>query len=397
MNKKVIVDIETTGLNSLYDEILQISIIDSSGYVLMNKYCKPENLYTWEDAEKIHGITPEMVKNEQPFRDFIEKVSDILINASKIIIYNANFELSFFDRYGVKYNNNVYDLMEEFAEIYGQWNDYYCNYTWQPLSTCCLYYGYELKNAHNSLEDCKATLYCYSKLINNEGRYDGSEYIGKTFKEFLNEAWKKVDNKSISLRVYPVAGKRNKYYFYNKITTYDDVKYQELLDSKIHAIRYNSPRNFSVWVDRCLSGDFDLLQKEAEILKEKNSQLEKENDELRKARYENYSLYIEENKKVIKLEKKINKIKEKLGLIIKEEKKIPMLNSYGFYTAEYCRSTRKPMFKSRKEYEPFADKLLSKSRCEKIKMPIKENEEIYGFYKVQNGYCALYFRNIETR
>lgn len=41
--------------------------------------------------------------------------------------------------------------MYEFAEIYGQWNEYYGNYTWKSLDDCCLYYGYYLDNAHNSL------------------------------------------------------------------------------------------------------------------------------------------------------------------------------------------------------------------------------------------------------
>ena len=36
-------------------------------------------------------------------------------------------------------------------------------------------------------------------------------------------------------------------------------------------------------------------------------------------------------------------MKEKLGLVLKEKKKVPVFNSYGFYTAEYCRTTKKPI------------------------------------------------------
>ncbi len=392
--EKVILDFETTGLSHNYDEILQVSAIDQDGNILINEYCKPKNICEWKEAEEIHNITSSMVKDKKPFEDYVEVLTDILTNADEIIIYNADFEVGFLKKYGVEFNNNIYDLMYVFAEVYGQWNEYYGNYTWKSLNDCCLYYGYYLSNAHDSLEDCKATLYCYNKVINNEGRYDGSEYIGNSVKEFLNKALVKVDNSSITLRIYPIGAKRKNWYFYGEIKTYDDVKYQELLNSKIHEISYTSPRYLSIYVDKFLQGDYDLLQKEVEKLKEKNSELAKENDELRNARYENYRLYREESEKVVKLEKRINKMKEKLGLVVKEEKKIPMYNSYGFYTAEYCRTTRKPMIQQ-SEYFAFKDVLLSKTRCKEIKKPVREGEEIYAFLRAMYGYCALYYRNIK--
>ena len=221
--------------------------------------------------------------------------------------------------------------MYEFAEIYGQWNEYYGNYTWKSLDDCCLYYGYYLDNAHNSLKDCKATLYCYNKVINKENRYDAKEYVGKTVKEFLDQVWVKVNNNSIKLRIYPVGEKRIKGYFYGEIKNYDDIKYKELLNNRIHDISYNSPKSFSIWVDKYLQADYDLLLEDLEKLKERNSKLQEENNNLINAKYENYRLYREENEKVVKLEKKINKMKEKLGLVLNEKKKVPVFNSYGFY------------------------------------------------------------------
>lgn len=391
--EKVVLDFETTGLSSLKDEILQVSVIDQCGNVLINEYCKPKNLNEWEEAEEIHNISPKMVKDKKPFEEYINILSDILTNADEIIIYNVNFEKGFLNKYGVQFNDNFYDLMIKFAEIYGEWNDYWGNYTWQKLSTCCTYFGYYLKNAHDSLEDCKATLYCYNKIINNEGRYEGKEYIGKTVKEFLDEAWGKVNNNSIKLRIYPV-GERIKGYFYGEIKNYDDIKYKELLNNRIHDISYNSTKSFSIWVDKYLQADYDLLLEDVEKLKERNSKLQEENNNLINAKYENYRLYREENEKVIRLERKIKKIKEKLGLVLKEKKKINMYNNYGFFSAEYCKSTKKPMIQQ-SEYKAFKNVLLSKTRCKEIKQPVREGEEIYAFLRVMNGYCALYYRNIE--
>lgn len=392
--EKVVLDFKTTGLSSLKDEILQVSAIDQCGNVLINEYCKPKNLNEWEEAEEIHNISPEMVKDKKPFEEYINILSDILTNADEIIIYNADFEISFLKKYGVNFNSNIYDLMYEFAEIYGQWNEYYGNYTWQPLSICCNYYGYYLGNAHNSLDYCRATLYCYNKAINKEDRYEAKEYIEATVKEFLDEVWSKCDNKPIRLSIYPKEVKSIRGYVRGSIESYKDIKYSELLKCTIQDIHYISPLSYSIYVDRCLPADYDLLKDEVEKLREHKNKLEKENNELRNARYENYRLYSDENEKVIKLEKKIRKMKEKLGLVLKEKKKIPMYNSYGFFIAEYCRSTRKPMLQQH-QYGPFKGILLSKTRCKEIKKPVSEGEEIYAFLRVMNGYCALYYRNIE--
>lgn len=393
--RKVILDFETTGLSAEDDEILQVSVIDQDGKVLLNEYCKPKNRSEWKVAEKIHNITPEKVSNKRPFEEYVSILSDILTNTEEIIIYNADFEKGFLYKYGVKFNNNIYDLMYEFAKVYGDWNEYYGSYTWKSLNECCLYYGYYLgDSAHDSLEDCKATLYCYNKLINNEEKYMAREYIGKLLKEFLDETWKKINYRAINLKIYPVGSKFDRYYIDKKVISYDDIEYEELLNSKIKEIKYRSPRDFYIYVDKLLKGEYELLQKEIEKLKEKNLKLEKDNKELIQEKFENYSLYKEESKKVIKLEKRIQKMKEKLGLVLTEKKKIPMLNRYGFYTAEYCKSTKKPMIQQH-EYAAFQDVLLSKTRCKEIKRPVRENEEIYAFLRVMYGYCALYYRNVK--
>ena len=67
-------------------------------------------------------------------------------------------------------------------------------------------------------------------------------------------------------------------------------------------------------------------------------------------------------------------------------------NQYGWYTAEYCRSTGLPMY-TRKTYADVSDRYLSKTRCAKIKMPVKEGENPVAFYRVERGYCALYLRD----
>ena len=74
--EKVVLDFETTGLSSKYDEILQVSAIDQDGNVLINEYCKPKSISTWEEAEAIHKISPAMVFDKKPFEDYVEILTE---------------------------------------------------------------------------------------------------------------------------------------------------------------------------------------------------------------------------------------------------------------------------------------------------------------------------------
>lgn len=91
------IDFETTGFTAGVDEVLQVSIIDENCNVLINAYCRPNNKDSWEDAQRVHGITPLMVMNELPFERYVPTVLDILNKADNVIAYNAEFENSFFE------------------------------------------------------------------------------------------------------------------------------------------------------------------------------------------------------------------------------------------------------------------------------------------------------------
>lgn len=59
------------------------------------------------------------------------------------------------------------DLMVPFAEIYGEWSDYFLDYKWQKLMTCAKYYGYHGDGWHDSLADTRTTLYCFKAMLAN--------------------------------------------------------------------------------------------------------------------------------------------------------------------------------------------------------------------------------------
>ena len=131
---------------------------------MLDTYVKPYAHKEWFDAEQIHKISPGMVQEAPYMHEVIGLIRDIMNSAETLVAYNYTFDYQMLSEYGIDITGiKVVDVMIDFAEIYGDYNEYYEDYTWKELSTCAAYYGYEFQ-AHDSLEDAKATLYCYNKI-----------------------------------------------------------------------------------------------------------------------------------------------------------------------------------------------------------------------------------------
>lgn len=170
---EIVIDTETTGLNADADELLQVSIIDSQGNTLFNSYIKPLFTENWDGAMAVNHITPEMVANAPNIIEVKQEINKIINSANVIVGYNTDLDLSFLSAVGIENSNAIIvDVMILFAEIYGEWSEIHNDYKCQKLTKCTTYYGYDWENdtAHDSLADCRATLYCYNKI--NECKED---------------------------------------------------------------------------------------------------------------------------------------------------------------------------------------------------------------------------------
>lgn len=171
MKKIIVIDTETTGLNYIEDDVLQVSMIDGYGKVILNTYTKPVKKSEWPEAMEINHITPEMVKDAPDLQAVAPEIIKALNEADMIVGYNVYFDLQMLEGNGVGVEHLatekvIIDVMQHFAPIYGEWDDKRQDYKWKNLTTAAQYYGYDF-SAHDSLEDVKATLFVYDSMKND--------------------------------------------------------------------------------------------------------------------------------------------------------------------------------------------------------------------------------------
>lgn len=159
----VVLDTETTGLHD--GEICEISIIASTGRVLLDTLVKTSQPIP-PDAQRIHGISDEMVQHAPTWAKIGPQVRKLLMGQN-VIIYNAVYdrkmmhksdERAGLDRVDYKAEAVYWCAMEAYAEHWGEWNDYHGNYRWQKLTNAAAQQGVQIVNAHRAKGDCLMTL-----------------------------------------------------------------------------------------------------------------------------------------------------------------------------------------------------------------------------------------------
>lgn len=189
--KEIVIDTETTGLDTFEDELLQVSIIDTDGNVVFDSYFKPIRHNEWYEAQNVNHISPEMVADAPTIYEKAAEINAIISQADLVIGYNVGFDLMMLANNGVISIKDIksYDVMERFAEIYGEWSEWYQNYKWQSLARAAEYCGYDWSRQngkeHNSLADCFATLFVKQnmELCKKEREREEQEERKKIYEE----------------------------------------------------------------------------------------------------------------------------------------------------------------------------------------------------------------------
>ncbi len=156
-NKPVYLDTETTGTDPRA-EILEISIVDHNGDVLVDTLVKPRGKID-SGAQRVHGINMEMLA-DAPGWDVVWPQVDTALQGRYVGIFNLDFDLRMMQQSHQRYwmsweqpQKNFFCIMKLYAKFYGDWNSKFGNYRWQSLDNARRQCGLELQNTHRAVDD----------------------------------------------------------------------------------------------------------------------------------------------------------------------------------------------------------------------------------------------------
>lgn len=167
MKKYIFIDTETTGLNAENDELLSISVVDHDGKCIFNSLVKPEHCSSWTDAEKVNGITPDMVKNAPKFKELMPVLNKIF-KGKHVVAYNMAFDASFLGK-TLRNADSLHCCMRAYAEYHGEYDPVRQSFKWKKLIDA-------VKNCnpdfvfrpHSSLDDSMAAREVWLSLMKHK-------------------------------------------------------------------------------------------------------------------------------------------------------------------------------------------------------------------------------------
>lgn len=161
----VVLDLETTGLDPAFDEIIEVAAIKFSNGEKVSEFTtlvKPENKID-EYIKELTGITNEMVKDAPK----IEKVLPDLMNFlgdSVIIAHNANFDINFlYDNNMLYFNepitNRFIDTMRISRRLFRDIS--------HRLIDLAMEFKISVEVQHRAMADCEVTQKVYEYMRNH--------------------------------------------------------------------------------------------------------------------------------------------------------------------------------------------------------------------------------------
>lgn len=161
-------DLELTGVYD-HDEILSVSIINGNGETVLHTLTRPQRQKRWKHTEKIHGITPEMVKNAPTLADITPRLIEIFNNADRLIAFGTSTDFSHLRRiYKTRgerdhMHGKLLDCATEFAHYV---HEHEVELTHLSLSDAMTHFSLDwVGTAHTSLADTDACRKVFETLF----------------------------------------------------------------------------------------------------------------------------------------------------------------------------------------------------------------------------------------
>ncbi len=158
-----IVDIETTGLSPLKDEIIELSAIRVRNNLIADKFSslvKPYGVIN-PFISSLTGITNDMVSDAPDIQSTLCKFYQFLLNDC-IVGHNINFDYRFLQHnlekhLGLQLNNKKLDTVKLARKFCPNLPSY-------KLSNLAKYFNISTEGHHRALKDCEITYNVYYKI-----------------------------------------------------------------------------------------------------------------------------------------------------------------------------------------------------------------------------------------
>lgn len=162
----LVLDTETTGLDD-QAEVVEISVIDASGQVLLDTLVRPSGAIPSE-ASAIHGITDDDVATAPAWPEIHERLVE-LVTGRLVIAYGADFDMRLIEqtaaRHGLEWaKSETSCAMRLYAQYNGEWSESRSSWRWLKLGVAAEACGINAGGAHRALADCRMALGVLRKL-----------------------------------------------------------------------------------------------------------------------------------------------------------------------------------------------------------------------------------------
>lgn len=159
----IALDLETSGLSPLVDEIIEIAAIKVIGNKIetFETLVKPKNPIP-EFTTKIHGITDEMVKDSPSIEDVLPKFLEFC-GTHTLVAHNAKFDIGF-----IVFAMHQLKMELHKAKVYCSCKlsrKYVKGSENHKLSSLCKHFDIPLENHHRALDDTVACLRVFAKTL----------------------------------------------------------------------------------------------------------------------------------------------------------------------------------------------------------------------------------------
>lgn len=118
------IDLETGGFDPLTCDVLEIGVVDDGGQVLLNTLIRPVKQTEWPKAQEVNKIAPDMVLDNPNLPTLVDIVPHLvtILGGDDIVAYNAPFDCSFLQPYGILLDRRAHCAMAAWSGYKGVWD-----------------------------------------------------------------------------------------------------------------------------------------------------------------------------------------------------------------------------------------------------------------------------------